>query len=146
MNLRETLAVHRPLPGKRWINIALRTLHLIGVAGIGSAYLFGVAAEAWLHYLWLAIASGVAMVAVEVWWSGAWLVEVRGVVILAKLLLLGSIGLLPALAAPLFVLVIVISAVGAHAPARLRHYSLLHGREMDEGHRRRRPHTADSTK
>ncbi len=122
---------YRKLPGKRWINISLRTLHLIGTAGIGGAYLLGSAPAEWLYFLWLTVASGIAMMAIEVWGNGVWLVQVRGVAILAKLALLGAMPLFPDSAAAIFTLVIVVSAVGAHAPGRLRHYSLLHGREVD---------------
>lgn len=133
MSFRDTLFPrhYRQLPGKRWINIGLRTLHLIGTAGIGAVYLLGTAPEGWLPFLWLTIGSGTAMVAIEVWGNGVWLVQVRGVAILAKLALLGAMSLFPASAAGIFTLVMVISAVGAHAPGRLRHYSLLHGRELE---------------
>lgn len=122
---------YRKLPGKRWINISLRTLHLIGTAGIGGVYLLGFAPDGWRYFLWLTLASGIAMVGIEVWGNGVWLVQVRGVAILAKLALLGAMPLFPGSAAGLFTLVIIISAVGAHAPGRLRHYSLIHGREVD---------------
>jgi hypothetical protein len=122
---------YRKLPGKRWINIFLRTLHLIGTAGIGGAYLLGSAPPGWLYFLWLTLASGIAMMAIEVWGNGVWLVQVRGVAILAKLALLVAMPLFPDSAAAIFTLVIVVSAAGAHAPGRLRHYSLLHGREVD---------------
>ena len=133
MSLRDALFPrhHRRLPGKRWFNIGLRTLHLIGTAGIGAVYLLGIAPEGWLPFLWLTIGSGAVMVAIEVWGNGVWLVQVRGMSILAKLALLGAMPLFPAYAAGIFTLVIVISAVGSHAPGRLRHYSLLHGRETD---------------
>jgi hypothetical protein len=133
MNLRDTLFPphHRHLPGRRWWMTALRTLHLVGVAGIGGAYLLGLAPPGWQTYLWLALTSGVAMAALEVWLNGIWLVQLRGIAVFAKLLLLGAIPVFPGQAAPLFILVIVISGVVSHAPASLRHYSVLHGRRVD---------------
>jgi hypothetical protein len=131
---------HRNIPGKRWINIVLRTLHLIGTAGIGAVYLLGVTAPGWLIYLLLTILSGLAMIAVEVWSEWIWLVQVRGVAILAKLALLVAMALFPRAAALLFMLVIVISALASHAPARLRHYPLLRIEWEDTRSSRRQHH------
>jgi hypothetical protein len=143
LNLLRTLFPrrYRPLPGKRWINIGLRTVHLVGVAGIGGAYLLGVAAQGWLGYLLLTIASGLAMIAVEVWSEWVWVVQVRGVAILAKLALLVAMAVFPRAAAPLFMLVIVISALASHAPARIRHRALFDIEWDDTGSARRRHRT-----
>jgi hypothetical protein len=122
---------HRHVPGRRWWMTGLRTVHLVGIAGIGGAYLLGNAPPGWQTYLWLTLASGVAMAALEVWLNGIWLVQLRGIAVFAKLLLLGAIPLYPAMGAPLFILVLVISGVVSHAPASLRHYSVLHGRRVD---------------
>lgn len=133
MSLRDALfpAQHRHVPGRRWWMTALRTVHLVGVAGIGGAYLLGSAPPGWQTYLWLTLASGVAMAALEVWLNGIWLVQLRGIAVFAKLLLLGAIPLFPGYGAPLFILVLVISGVVSHAPAGLRHYSVLHGRRVE---------------
>jgi hypothetical protein len=133
MRLRDALFPphYRHLPGRRWWMTGLRTLHLVGVAGIGAAYLLGIAPAGWQTYLWLAVASGMGMAAIEVWLNGIWLVQLRGIAVFAKLLLLGAIPVFPGSAAPLFILVIVISGVVSHAPASLRHYSVLHGRRVD---------------
>ncbi|HET9700236.1 MAG TPA: hypothetical protein VFP70_04870 [Burkholderiales bacterium] len=122
---------HRHLPGRRWWMTALRTVHLVGIAGIGGAYLLGSAPPGWQTYLWLTLASGAAMAALEVWLNGICLVQLRGISVYAKLLLLGAIPLVPPAGAALFILVLVISGVVSHAPASLRHYSLLHGRRVD---------------
>ena len=71
------------------------------------------------------------MAALEVWLNGIWLVQLRGLAVFAKLLLLAAIPLFPESAVPLFMLVIVISGVVSHAPASMRHYSVLHGRRVD---------------
>lgn len=133
MSLRNALFPlhHRHVPGRRWWMTALRTVHLVGIAGIGGAYLLGNAPPGWQTYLWLTLASGVAMAGLEIWLNGIWLVQLRGIAVFAKLLLLGAIPLFPGSAVPLFILVIVISGVVSHAPASLRHYSVLHGRRVD---------------
>ena len=49
----------RFFPGQRWANISLRTLHLIGVAGLGGGFLYPAEGEGWRLFLDLTIASGV---------------------------------------------------------------------------------------
>ncbi|MCB1819556.1 MAG: hypothetical protein KDI77_16675, partial [Gammaproteobacteria bacterium] len=49
----------RYFPGQRWVNIALRSLHLVGVAGIGSGFLFDQAPAAWDTYWHLTLISGI---------------------------------------------------------------------------------------
>jgi len=110
----------RSFTGQRWLSIALRSLHLIGIAGVGAAFLFDVSQEQWLPYMTLTVASGIAMIILETWNNGIWLVQVRGLFTLIKLLILSMsfyIGLHPYI---LFS-VIIISGVMSHAPAWLRH-------------------------
>ncbi len=114
----------RDFPGKRWIKIGLRTLHLMGIAGIGGAYFYTVEASQWLPFLWLTMASGLLMLAVEVWSHGIWLLQIRGLAILFKIALLSVSATLPAAFDPaLIMVVILISSVISHAPSRLRYYS-----------------------
>jgi hypothetical protein len=94
----------RHFPGQRWVNIALRSAHLVGVAGIGGGFLFTpdeVAWEAYWHLTWVT--------------GGA----------LSALYLLPVAVVIPEIRAESFVLVIAISGVIAHAPARVRGYRWL---------------------
>ncbi|MFT5708109.1 MAG: hypothetical protein ACI9ES_002411, partial [Oceanospirillaceae bacterium] len=79
----------RHIPAKRILSLALRTLHLIGIAGLAGAFLFALPASQWQEYLWLTLASGGLMVVKEIYTDGIWLVQLRGQVILAKILILG---------------------------------------------------------
>jgi len=130
MALRQLLfpAESRFFPGQRWVNISLRTLHLIGVAGLGGGFLYTAEGDAWRAFLDLTIWSGIGLTAISVWNNGIWLFQLRGQAILLKLLLLGLMPLLPSLRLPLFLVILVVSGVIAHAPAKVRYYSLLHGR------------------
>ncbi|MDH3317741.1 MAG: hypothetical protein OER43_18500 [Gammaproteobacteria bacterium] len=121
----------RGFRGKRWVNVALRTAHLLGVAGMGGALLGGVAQTAWLPYLYLTLATGLAMMALELWSSAIYLLQVRGQATLLKVALLAAIPLTPGLEAPVVALTIVISGVVSHAPASVRYYSVFHGRVLD---------------
>lgn len=118
----------RYFPGQRWLNIGLRSLHLLGVAGMGAGFLAaGAAGNVWHHYLWLTLATGLAMTLIEAWSDRRWLAQLCGQAVLVKLLLLGLIPLWPAAGPGLFTAVILLSAVISHAPAKLRHYAPLSG-------------------
>jgi len=117
--------------GKRWVNISLRTLHLLGTAGIGGAFLYQAPTEAWMPYVWLVLLSGFGMLCLEVWSNGIWLLQVRGVAVLVKVILLASLLVIDGVDAMVLVLVIVISGVVSHAPARIRYFSVVHGRQME---------------
>ncbi len=116
----------RTFPGRRWLMTGLRSAHLVGVGGIGGAYLYEGPREIWLPFLVLTLVSGILMMALELWSSRYWLVEVRGVAITVKVLLLGLVGLLDQFEAAAFIIVIVLSGVTAHAPAAVRYYSVWH--------------------
>jgi hypothetical protein len=133
MSLIRTLFPHesRSFPGKRWLNISLRTLHLIGVAGLGGAYLYAAPKELWEPYLWLSLGSGVALVATSLYSNGIWLLQLRGLLILFKLALLGVMLWLPGFSLQLGVTVIVLSSVIAHAPGNVRYYSIWHRRRIE---------------
>jgi hypothetical protein len=122
----------RFFPGQRWLNIGLRALHLLGVAGTGAALLVPVAADGpWRHYLMLTLATGVAMSLIDAWSDRRWLLQLSGQAVLLKLLLLGLIPLWPAAGPVLLAVVIILSAVVSHAPAGVRHYSFLQGRSLE---------------
>ena len=121
----------RFFPGQRWVNIALRTLHLIGIAGLGGGFFYASEGDSWRTFFDLTLWSGAGLTAIAVWNDGIWLVQLRGQAILLKLLLLGLMPLLPSLRLPLFLAILVISGVMAHAPASVRYYSLWHGRRLE---------------
>jgi len=116
------------VPGKRFINLTLRSLHLVGVAGLAGHFLYRLPPEQWLVFLWLGVGAGLLMVLIELYCDGVWLLQLRGQAILLKLLLLGLVIPWPGLLTPVFVLVVLISGFFAHAPGKIRYYSLYHGR------------------
>ncbi len=133
MQLKRLFFPHEPryLPGHRWINISLRTLHLIGVSGLGAGFLYAAADEQWQMYWDITLISGIAMSLLFIYSNGIFLIQLRGQAILLKLALLGMMPVLTHLQLPLFLAVIVISGVIAHAPASVRYYSLWHGRRVE---------------
>ncbi len=110
----------RSFPGERWINIGLRSLHLVGVAGIGGGFLFDLAPGVWLPFWYLTLGSGLGLAGLYLWGTFAWLVQVKGLAVMLKLVLLAAALRLPAWRAELFVLMILISGVVAHASGAVR--------------------------
>jgi len=124
----------RQLPGQRWINIALRSAHLVGVTGIGGGFLLDVDDSFWMGYWWLAISTGVLLSLLYLWTSPLWAIQLKGMAIIGKLVLLGIGVAVPDWRATMFVLVVLVSAFIAHAPGRVRGYRIGMGKSVrDEG-------------
>ncbi|HID45847.1 MAG TPA: hypothetical protein EYP34_08845 [Chromatiaceae bacterium] len=121
----------RFFPGQRWVNISLRTLHLIGLSGSGYGFLANGNDFNSRAFLLLTVYSGVAMMLISIWSNGIWLLQLRGQTILLKLLLLGLIPLQPDFHAELFITVIILSGLISHAPGNTRYYSVFYGRRID---------------
>jgi hypothetical protein len=111
----------RELPGRRWLNLSLRTVHLAGIVLLGAALLgAGEAGTA----AWLTLISGLAMFAGDAWANPAHLREVAGFGVLAKLALVSLMVAHPASALPVFWAILVLSTLLSHAPGALRHRRL----------------------
>lgn len=121
----------RTVPGKRWINISLRTLHLIGVAGIGGGFLYSAPQAAWLPFLRLTILSGVGLFVLEIYSHGIYLVQLRGLAVIAKILLLFALLFWGEYAGAILIAIIVLSGVFSHAPGDVRYFSIFHGRRLE---------------
>lgn len=121
---------NRDFPGKRWVKIALRTVHLIGVAGVGGGVLMAQPLESWQAYLHLTLTSGFCYLLLELWTNAIMLIQIRGLVVMVKLALLCALLYAPDQAYWL-VLIIVLSSVVSHAPGKVRYFSVLHGRRVE---------------
>jgi len=121
----------RCFAGQRWINILLRTLHLLGMAGVGGGYFYTAVGDVWQDFLYITLISGVAMLLLSIWSNGIWLLQLRGHAILLKLFLLMLMVVWPAYQAVCLILIIVISGLIAHAPGNVRYYSIFYRRRLD---------------
>lgn len=96
-------------------------LHLVGMVGVGAALLVAAPVPGVDAFAMLLVISGVAMMALDAWSNPVYLKQVAGIAIVFKLVLLLWY-LLDAAQRPwLFWLILAISSLSAHAPARLRH-------------------------
>ncbi|WP_434516183.1 hypothetical protein AB6Q56_06010 [Dechloromonas sp. ARDL1] len=111
----------RDFPGKRWLNVALRTVHLLGIVLFGAALLGAASIPLGAA---LTLTSGLGMFAVDTWANPAHLREVAGFGMLVKLALIALATLQPALALPVFWTLIVLSTLLSHAPGNFRHCRL----------------------
>jgi len=124
--------IPRRLPYTRELNVALRTAHLITFGVLLGGHVFDIAGDRLILYLYLTIASGAGLIALELYRSGHWIYQGMGVLTEIKLGLLAAAGAWWEMRVPLLILVVILGSVGSHMPARYRHYSLLHGRVLDE--------------
>lgn len=120
----------RRIPGRRILNVALRTAHLATFGALLGGHLFDVEPARLVPFLWATIASGAALTALEIAATAEWLFMLQGIAVLAKLALLLLVPLFWDQRVALLLAVVVIASVGSHMPARLRHYSLLRGRVL----------------
>jgi hypothetical protein len=123
----------RTFPGERWVNITLRCLHLVGVAGIGGGFLFDLEPARWLAFWHLTLASGGLLTLLYLWGSALWLVQLKGLAIVLKVLLLAVAVAVPAWRGEVFILVIILSGLIAHAPGEVRGVRLVLGGPASPG-------------
>jgi hypothetical protein len=106
-------------PLLRWLNVALRGLHLVAVIMLGAA-LLGAPVAGGPAALGVA-ATGFAMLAIDTWSKPNHLLEVSGIAVLVKLVLVGWMAADESSRFALFWIIVAGSAIFAHAPARFRH-------------------------
>lgn len=106
-------------PFSRWLGVFLRGLHLAAVIGLGAA-LMGAPLDGHTQSLGV-LATGAAMMILDLWLKPHLIREWSGAALLIKLAVVGWMALDASLRLPLFWLLVVWSAVFAHAPASFRH-------------------------
>jgi len=116
---------------KRWVKITLRTIHLIGFAGVAAGAFFHVPASQWQGFFILTSLSGILFILLEVWGNGIWLIQIRGVGLYIKITLLLLIPFLPAYESIILIIVICLASIISHAPGNVRYFSVIHGKRMD---------------
>jgi hypothetical protein len=112
----------RDFPGRRWLNISLRSLHLAGVV-LAGAGIFGNGAHS-VAGLVLMLLTGFGLYGLELWHHLGFWREIAGLLTPVKLLLLLAMLLVPDIAMMLFWVVLIASSVVSHAPWEFRHRTI----------------------
>ena len=117
------MVVERDFPGRRWLSVVLRSLHLAGVvlAGVG---IFGNGTHVATGVV-LMLLTGLALYGIDLWRHPDLWRELAGVFLLLKLIVLCAMLLVPDVAGLLFWLVLIASSVVSHAPRVFRHKRML---------------------
>jgi len=114
----------RDFPGRRWLSVFLRGVHLIAVINFSAVVLHALP-DAQPGYTGGAVlVSGILVWLVDLWHRPSHLVEGAGISMLLKLALLAGMMAAPALREPLFWVIVGWSAVFSHAPASFRNARL----------------------
>ena len=108
---------------RRLFKVLVRSLHLVGVAGVFGNAMTGTSESV---YISLTIYSGLVLVLMEAWSGRIWFVQLRGVAVYLKLLLLLLMHLYPSSAIPCLIAMILVSGFFSHAPSWIRYYSVQH--------------------
>lgn len=108
----------KPAVWRRWLDVLLRSFHLVGVIVLGAPVSGGNAAAA-------VALTGLLMFSLDLWSYPGQLREVAGAVVLAKLALVLWMALDENARPVLFWLVMLGSSISSHAPARFRHWKLV---------------------
>jgi len=117
--------------GKRWLKVILRTIHLVGFAGV---FVSTVTESNDMVYWLITIISGLGLLVLEALSNLIWFVQVRALVMYAKFILLYLLFVFPDYAWYLLVAMVVLSGIISHAPSSLRYYSFIHRKMIKSLH------------
>jgi hypothetical protein len=110
----------RDFPGRRWLSVVLRGLHLVAVIWLGAGILGAPTGYA-LPQLGLAVfATGLLVWVLDIWSKPQHLRQWAGMSMILKLVLVALMVAVPATQSALFWLLVLWSAVFSHAPASFR--------------------------
>ncbi len=115
---------------QRIAKTSLRALHILGIVGSGGGILLQVPQATWLNYWLLAMVTGSLLLLWEVVRDWRWLIQLKGVLTLAKVGLLCLFIPLAEYKPSIFITVLLLSVLVSHGPAGLRHYSIVHRKQI----------------
>jgi hypothetical protein len=113
-------------------NIALRTTHICVTGVLIGGHVFGVGAAQLTPWLYIAVITGLVLMAVEAYPSWRYFCEGRGVMVLAKVAVLCMIPWFWSARVFMLAVVVILASIGSHMPRRFRHYSLVEGRVIEK--------------
>jgi hypothetical protein len=120
----------RPL-WTRFVDIALRTAHVLVISILLGGEVFNVPASQLFPLQRLAVVTGGALIISEIFHRPHWVTQIRGVMVFVHAGLLGLAIARPDLAVPCLLSALVVGMAGSHLPKKIRHwsYTLQHAEE-----------------
>jgi hypothetical protein len=125
-------AAPRSLPYNRGISIAFRTLHLLGSSLLVGGHAFGAEPQRLVGLLYLTVGSGAGLICLELYRSCDWVYQGMGLTVIVKTAVTALAGIWWEQRVPLLCVVVALGSVGSHMPGSYRHYSLWHGRVLQD--------------
>ena len=108
--------------GQRWLSIALRSLHLVGIV-LAALAIFGGSPHQSAAFA-STLVTGLGLFCIDLWSNRQHWKELAGAFVLLKLLLVLAMILMPGHAAVLFWFLLISSSLVSHAPRSFRHKRL----------------------
>ncbi len=122
----------RHFPGKRWLNVIFRSLHLCSASVYAGGFMFDVPYEQ-LRFVYITTAiTGLIMMLMDILSNGVWLIQNRGWMIILKVLLLGQLALMDPYQKWGILGIIFLSGIVSHGTAAFRYYSIIHRRMIEK--------------
>ncbi|MBO1271220.1 hypothetical protein J3L11_06090 [Shewanella sp. 4t3-1-2LB] len=115
---------------KRITKTTLRGLHVLGIAGAGGGILLQIPDAQWLNYWIMTMITGCLLMLWEVVRDWRWLIQLKGVLTLLKIAILMCFTIVPEYKVELVTIIILLSVLVTHGPSSLRHYSIIHRRQI----------------
>jgi hypothetical protein len=133
MDQNETISVRpnrRPV-WTRLLDIILRTAHVLVISVLFGGAVLKFPPAGLVHWQYLALASGGALILSELLHGRHWPYQGRGVMVFIHVGLFSLVGLRPDLALPCLLAALVVGMLGSHMPKRLRYWSFVHRQVKD---------------
>jgi hypothetical protein len=122
----------RRIPRERAINVTFRSAHIVTSGILLGGHAFDIAPHRLEGLLWATLASGLGLIGLELYRSCRWLYLGQGAMVWLKLGLIAATSLWWEQRVLLLVPAALVASVGSHMSSQLRHYSLIHGRVLEE--------------
>ena len=109
----------------RFLDIALRTAHVLVISVLFGGAVFRIPADQLVSFQRLAVVTGAALTASEIIHHLHWFTQVRGVMVLVHAGLLGLVIHRPDLAVFGLLTALILGMAGSHMPKKIRYWSFI---------------------
>ncbi len=116
----------------RWLTIAVRTAHIATTGVLFGGLILAVDFVRLGSWHWLAVATGMALLALEWLHDRRWPHRGKGLLVLLHLVLCLLVHFLPGLTVELLWVILISGCIGSHMPRRFRHWSVIEGWERSD--------------